>query len=1123
MTKIPIRCLLYCFALLFTCAGRAQNKMAFLVDTKNISNDTELTAAFAFSGSLKGFSTEIVTFEEITGSSSLAGFDVIWYHEPDSGRLFKTGKAIDAVRSYYEGGGKVLLSGESVRWINLMKIEKNQVQARSKELKDEGYGRMAGFHGFREHPVFKGLNGGAYILKPPRDTIVRQLGFFGDRLPSQGDVVAVDWDYIFVKEDSRLILSYRSKEGILLAVGGYMCFSASNVNRKHLEKFTSNLFEWLHTGKPEGNHWSYGPQAVKEKTFSLHTVPYESPVPWNFGKELPEITKSEAGEEYWDVAGEGILVMGKQKGGIDEIWAHPFMAFRDIDAGISTGGSETVTWLKDLVPSLRITPAFFQRTYTLRGGTLTETVIADHQMATATLHYEYTGTKSATLFIRYGSNLRLMWPYSENVLKSLNFSFNKEINGITLADESLSYACIIGSNKPIEGHREGRFSAVTPKPRSGSPGEWQFAAEPSDEFMVKGCFMIALQEKDRADVIIAGSSLGMSNCVKSYGMVMKKADKAFDLTYYRHLNFMKNTLSLASPDVVFNQGFSWAMHAADRFFVHTPGLGASLTAGYATTASGWDGGHKINGRPGYAWYFGRDGVWSGLALLHYGDYEKVKSMLAFFNRFQDLNGKIFHEISTSGFVHYDAADATPLYIILAGRYLKHSGDIDFIRLTWPNIRAALDFCFSTDTDGDHLIENTNTGHGWVEGGSLFGSHTSLYLASCWAEALSEAAYIAKALRNGKDAAYYANESAKVDSIIGTDFYNAQTGSFYHGKFRDGSYHQEPTIMPAIPMLFGQPDRKQTGNVLDKLAGFGFSSDWGCRIVEESSPLFNPRGYHTGSVWPLFTGWASLAEYRYGNAIQGFTHLYNNLLIHRNWGLGFTEEVLNGEKYEPSGVCRHQCWSETMVIQPVIEGMLGLKPDAVRNYLGFAPQLPAGWDSIQVKNIRTGEHRIDFSMKRTADSIFYAFNHKGQGNLEIKFCPHKLPGMKLNHLHFAGDRIDTLVIPEDTLHFWIQKSIRLSYAYEGGISLLPLHYYPLPGDTTQGPRIISEEFEKNVYEAEVQGLQGTENVFELYSARPLSKLENCSIAGDYERINHLRVVFEASENKYVSKWIRIHFE
>ena len=68
-----------------------------------------------------------------------------------------------------------------------------------------------------------------------------------------------------------------------------------------------------------------------------------------------------------------------------------------------------------------------------------------------------------------------------------------------------------------------------------------------------------------------------------------------------------------------------------------------------------------------------------------------------------------------------------------------------------------------------------------------------------------------------------------------------------------------------------------------LAASGFTADWGCRIVEAGSPGYNPGGYHTGSVWPLFTGWVSLAEFSYGHYLQGFSHLMSKLLIHKYWG------------------------------------------------------------------------------------------------------------------------------------------------------------------------------------------------------------------------------------------------
>jgi hypothetical protein len=78
------------------------------------------------------------------------------------------------------------------------------------------------------------------------------------------------------------------------------------------------------------------------------------------------------------------------------------------------------------------------------------------------------------------------------------------------------------------------------------------------------------------------------------------------------------------------------------------------------------------------------------------------------------------------------------------------------------------------------------------------------------------------------------------------------------------------------------------------------------------------------------GWAALCDYAAGNSAQGFSKMMSNLLVYKNWSLGYIEEVLHGTQYKYFGVCRHQAWSETMVLQPAIEGMLGLNPDAMNH-------------------------------------------------------------------------------------------------------------------------------------------------------------------------------------------------
>ena len=92
-----------------------------------------------------------------------------------------------------------------------------------------------------------------------------------------------------------------------------------------------------------------------------------------------------------------------------------------------------------------------------------------------------------------------------------------------------------------------------------------------------------------------------------------------------------------------------------------------------------------------------------LALDPEGLFGTVRSELELMQRYQDLSGKIFHEISTSGSVHYDASDATPLYIMLAAHYLRASGDTAFIRASWPKIGKAMEYLFDFDRSAARSI------------------------------------------------------------------------------------------------------------------------------------------------------------------------------------------------------------------------------------------------------------------------------------------------------------------------------------------------------------------------------------------------------------------------------------
>lgn len=1094
----------------------AQVKIGFLNINDAIEKNAEVKAAYNFLKNQKDFSIEQINYDDVinsrprlpAGRFSIQQFSILWYHRPDSTNLLKqelNPEFIATLKNFISKGGKLFLTLDAVKLINELGLETQPIQISHAQAVDDGYGRKLGIHAFRSHPIFNGLHGGAYIFSPYQDQTVRQLGYFDQTIPN-GKVIAIDWSYITFKENSKIVLEYNLGKGKVLAVGAYTNYSMKNWNRVHLELFTKNCLDYLAEkfDKEKKYYWNYKPNQVLHFDTSIENsqpLIFTQSKKWNINPAEVKITREKGTNNFWNVAGQRMLVMGKENGGVDEIWAHPFMALRDYEVGIEE--KDSVRWLKNLSPQIEVRPESFVRVYNIDSKKLKEIVTASISKPIAVLHYEYDGADPIKLVIKFKSNLRYMWPYSEKVLGSINYNWNEKLNAFIVKDESGDFVTLIGANKKP-------YEKIIGKYESFHKTNNTFYGDRTEKFQVGGLASFKIGALENLDIIIAASNEGLTQTAKEYSNVILTPEKVFAEASNYANEFFKNSLMITSPDKNFNEGYRWALIGADRFFVNTPGVGKSLVAGYSTTASGWDGGHKVNGRPGYGWYFGRDGCWSGFALLDYGDYDKVKSILEFFNKYQDLSGKIFHELTTSGAVHYDASDSTPLYIILAGKYLHHTGDVKFIKQNWLHIKKAIDYCYSTDTDGDHLIENTNVGHGWVEGGGLYTAHTEVYLAACWSAALREASYMAEQIGLSAERRTYSDEFERVKKITNTDFWNEQENFLSFSKLKDGKFNSEKTVLAAVPVYFNMLDSIKAKKIVDAYAENYFSSDWGVRILREDSPIFNPRGYHTGSVWPLFTGWAALAEYQNGNYFQGYSHIMNNLMVYKNWQLGFVEEVLNGAEYKPGGVCPHQAWSETMVLQPAIEGMLGLEVDAANNKIKFSPRLPADWSSIKVERIKIGRHFINFSMNRSSGKTFYDFSSSSSKQLMIDFNPTLPLGIKIVKAMINSKPITIEQSNNGIIHlsFKLGKTAKVVIEFTGGISVLPVVSHPMPNDKSEGFRILSDKLEGDAYLVEVQGISGTTQTLEVYRNGKIEKVE---------------VKFEKSDKKYINKTVKVKIE
>lgn len=1105
---------------LFSCGNRANQQISVGYLTVNKQFSAEDSSVYAWLAANPEFDPIVIKLNK--SLDKINRVDVVWIHIPDSLSYVKWEQQLEKLKplkSFYENGGKLLLTDFAACLPYELRIESKKPAKRTEHIENYWMFDKRGLQSFRGHPIFKGLFGGAFIWDAFEDHDLTEIGYFDDNYPDNGKVVATGKSYVFIKEKKKLAVEYCSQEGRILSVGGLIFFAKENRLRFRMEKFLNNSLNYLGNKLQEETttYWEKFDNKPKQFTVSTNSLELKRGGKFKDIKHTGLVFKEDKPQNnFYDISGRRALVMGYQNGGIDEVWVHPFRVLRDYRAAIIVDNK--VIPLETLPLTIEIRPESVTRIYKTKYGQLVEMIYPSLEKAGVIIHYEADFSETVKLFVKTRSDMRWMWPYAENALGDIYYGFDEELNAYHLKDRSEDFYCLLGSDaKPLE-TLSGQYKDI----------KWKSNKFKGEKTKTNQVYLAALYELNKANdytlnYVVVGTNTGKNDALNDYRYLITYPGKVYDTYVSHYIDLLNNMVTIESPDKEFNTLWRWALVGTDRFFAETPGLGSAFLAGYSTGDRGWNGGHKNNGRPGYAWYFGRDAEWTCFAVDDYGDFDLVKEQLKFFQKHQDMSGKIFHELSTSGVVHYDAADATPLYIILAAHYLRASGDVEFIRESWPYIQKAMDFLYSTDTDGDRLIENKDVGHGWIEGGKLWGVNTTFYLTGTWGQALKEAAYIADYIGDSERQIKYTEDYQKIRKIINTDFWNDSTKFYNFGKFEDGSYNHEKTILPAVPMYFNLLDDDKARFMLREWAGNGFSTDWGTRIMSFNSLLFAPKGYHEGSVWPLFTGWTSLAEYEYGNSEQGFMHIVNNLYMKNYWNLGYVEEVINGVKYEPSGVCPHQCWSETNALHPGITGMVGWKPNAPEKSVELKPRFPIHWNKVAVNNLRVGNSIIRLKMNRSREETFYTFKLVKGEPVTVHFAPEMPKGMVVTNTMLDGKTVKVSnnrhrKLLNEPIIFKLIGESKVVFNHHGGVGVVPISPRPLPGEKSKGDRVIESRYEENRYLIKFEGRSGSRRTFKikLFDQRVLYARGATVLNTDRRGVVTLEIQFPKSKQGFIDK-------
>ncbi len=563
----------------------------------------------------------------------------------------------------------------------------------------------------------------------------------------------------------------------------------------------------------------------------------------------------------------------------------------------------------------------------------------------------------------------------------------------------------------------------------------------------------------------------------------------------RHADSIRTTMfAIHSPDPLLDKAVEYAKVNLDESMACNPDLGCGLVAGFGLSGSASD-------RPGFGWFFGGDASINSFAMTGAGEAALVRDgALRFFSKYQRADGKITHEIS-QGAGHVDwfsypypyyHGDTTPFWILAFGEYWKQTNDTATVRSLWPNLKRAWEWSRKTDTDGDGLMENPSAGAGALEVGDLqIGILSDIYLSGVWIASLERFAQMATAMGEPavRDSALAIRRRAL--ATLEAKFWMPAVNQYAFALLKDGSVNPALTSWPATAMSFNLLDDKHGAEMAARLASSSIMTDWGARPLGATSALFDPLHYNNGAVWPFVTGFVALAEYNYHNAAAGWFALQAIARTGFDQSLGRNPEVISGRLYKPLDTAvPQQFFATSMVLTPLLRGLLGITVDAPAHHMTIAPHLPPTWDSVAVDHVPVGNGTVSFVVRRTDDRLTLNVRRDGGSAITVTFSPALPLGARATG---AGVTLEpTLGDSHATVAGTLDRSLQLTIATTPGWSLIPPEMPARIGQRSAAPRVLSERISGlGRYVVALEGIAGQQYTFRL-------RAPNADLAGQIDR-------------------------
>ncbi len=669
----------------------------------------------------------------------------------------------------------------------------------------------------------------------------------------------------------------------------------------------------------------------------------------------------------FDKVGSKFALLGAESGAF-EAWAYPLKLLRNFEFSFLLGTSTVPIEGRDIVRSVSAQPAVTTLTYVYQSFTVKAHYVAPVDEAGEVILLDIDSTEPLTIVCSFIPVLQPMWPAG---IGGQYAYWDDGLRAYLISEPTRKNHGFLGSPAALG------ISYTPAHMLSDVPN--QFKIEIADPKAVVGRFV---------PIVVAGGKGNRDEVKKAYQAIAADPEARYRKAVGYFSALRRSTLSIHTPIPELDLAFEWAKVALDGLIVDNPDLGRGLVAGLGPSGTG--------GRPGFGWFFGTDAYLNSLSFNSFGNTKASRDGLAFTRKWQRKDGKMAHELSQAagylrwwedypyGYIH---GDTSPYYIIAVEDYVERTGDLAFLKESWPSLLRAYDWSLATDGDGDGLMDNAKAGLGALEFGALTGIQTDIYLGAVWARANQAMENLAAAMGDkavGKKAEANAIRAGKAWK---EKFWDAASGQYSYAFNKDGRHVPELTPWSAVGLAWGLGDFERGVDTLARMNRADLTTDWGVRMLSEKSPLFEPLNYNYGACWPFLSGWVSTALFDFDFLAQGYHVLMANARHTFDNSLGTVMELFSGhQNVWPQEGVPHQGFSTTGVVLPLVRGLFGLEANALAGKAVFRPGFPAQWQDVSVSNWMIGPARLALSYIRRKDGLTLHVTSENAAGFHLAFAP-----------------------------------------------------------------------------------------------------------------------------------------